>query len=273
MKKIAAYLSAIAMVLGILIIDTAAAQCPAPSLKIALVHFSVAYKQPDQNLAALKELHRRAAREGARIIFNTELALSGYSFSSRDDVAPFSQTLSGSAVQEMAALAKELHVFIGITFPEQDPDTHSYYNAAVVLSPEGKVVCRYHKIYGEKRWARPGNPFQEGVFDTPWGRVGVAVCADSYFGLIPRTLALKGADLLWVPANWPPTGMISPLDVWRTRALENGIYVAACNRTGKDRVMDCTKAVSAVIAPDGTRHAESGIGRIRPGVCRYPVDQ
>ena len=114
------------------------------------------------------------------------------------------------------------------------------------------MVLNYHKVYGEKRWARAGSPFQKNTFDTPWGRIGVAICADSYFGLIPRTLALKGADLVWVPANWPPTGLVSPLDVWQTRAMENGIFLAACNRTGKDRIMDCSKAVSAIIAPDGS---------------------
>ncbi|WP_022668595.1 carbon-nitrogen hydrolase family protein [Desulfospira joergensenii] len=237
---------------GIFILDAVSGSQPSTSLKIALVHFSVAYKQPDKNLAALKELHRKAARQGAKIILNTELALSGYSFSSRQDVLPFTREPTDKAVREMADLAKELNIFIGITFPEKDPETQSYYNCALVFSPQGRMICRYRKIYSEKRWARSGNPLQNGTFDTPWGRIGVAICADSYFGLIPRTLALRGTDLLWVPANWPPTGRLNPLDVWRTRAAENGIYLAACNRTGKDRVMDCTKAVSAVIASDGT---------------------
>ncbi len=221
-------------------------------LKIALIHFKVAYKQPDQNLLALKQLHREAAAKGAKLILNTELALSGYSFSSRADIRPFTRTLEDEDLKEMANLARELCVYIGITFPERDPETDSFYNAAAVFSPQGKLVLKYHKIYGEKRWARTGSPYQNNLFSTPWGRIGVAICADSYFGLIPRTLAIKGADLIWVPANWPPSGFLSPLDVWQTRALENGVYIAACNRTGKDRVMDCTKAVSAVIRPDGT---------------------
>ncbi len=209
------------------------------------------YKAPDENLRDLIALHREAAAKGARLILNTELALSGYSFSSRSDVRPFTRTLEDRDIRAMAALAQELSVYIGMTFPQRDPATDSFYNAAAVFSPEGEMVLNYRKVYGEKRWARAGNPMQESTFETPWGRVGVAVCADSYFGLIPRTLALKGADLVWVPANWPPTGLVSPLDVWQTRAMENGVYLAACNRTGKDRVMDCTRAVSAVITPDG----------------------
>lgn len=244
-----------------------------PSLKIALIHFSVEYKKPEQNLAALTELHRKAARQGAKIIFNTELALSGYSFSSREDVAPFTQTETGKAVRTMSQLAKELKVYIGITFPEKDPTTQSYYNTAVVLSPEGEKICKYRKVYGEKRWARPGNPKQDGTFDTPWGRVGVTICADSYFGLIPRTMALKGVDILWVPANWPSMGKLSPLDVWQARTMENGFYLAACNRTGKDRVMDCSKAVSAVIAPDGTPLVKKSSNESELLLADIPLDK
>ncbi len=156
-----------------------------------------------KNLRDLIALHREAAAKGARLILNTELALSGYSFSSRSDVRPFTRTLEDRDIRAMAALAQELSVYIGMTFPQRDPATDSFYNAAAVFSPEGEMVLNYRKVTGEKRWARAGNPMQESTFETPWGRVGVAVCADSYFGLIPRTLALKGADLVWVPANWP----------------------------------------------------------------------
>ena len=223
----------------------------AHSLKIALIHYAVKHKDPAENLKALLELNRSAAQQGARLILNTELAVSGYSFSSRRDIASYTETDQGKTMAAMAALAREQKVYIGITFPEQDPLTQSYYNSAFVLDPGGKTICRYRKIYGERRWARPGSPYQEGIFNTPWGRMGIAICADSYFGLIPRTLALKGVDLLWVPANWPPTGGLNPLEVWQARALENGIYLAACNRTGKDLTMDCTRTVSAVLAPTG----------------------
>jgi predicted amidohydrolase len=172
----------------------------------------------------------------------------------------------------MADLAREQGVYIGITLPERDPLTESFYNSAFVLDPQGRMVCRYRKIYAESRWARSGNPYQDGFFDTPWGRVGVAVCADSYFGLIPRTLALKGADLLWVPANWPPSGRLNPLEVWQARALENGFYLAACNRTGKDLVMDCTQTVSAVIDPSGATLVSGSSENSRIFYADLPLD-
>jgi hypothetical protein len=56
--------------------------------------------------------------------------------------------------------------------------------------------------------------------------------------------------LLLVPANWPPAGLDS-CELWRARALENGLYLAACNRTGMDRSMDCRRATSCLFDPMG----------------------
>jgi len=242
------------------------------ALKIALVHAGVIHKDPEGNRKELIRLNREAALGGAKLILNTELALSGYSFQSREDIAPYTETAAGKTVTAMADLAREQGVYIGITLPERDPLTESFYNSAFVLNPEGRLVCTYQKIYAESRWARSGNPYQDGFFDTPWGRIGVAVCADSYFGLIPRTLALKGADLLWVPANWPPSGRLNPLEVWQARALENGFYLAACNRTGKDLVMDCTKTVSAVIDPSGATLVSGSSDNSRIFYADLPLD-
>ncbi|MBN1932981.1 MAG: carbon-nitrogen hydrolase family protein [Desulfobacterales bacterium] len=224
----------------------------APSyLKIALVHFDAEHKHPEKNLRQLLALNRKAAEEGASLIFNTEMAVTGYCFKSREDITPFTETDQGQTIQAMGNLAGEFGVYIGITFPERDPSTGSYYNGAFVLGPKGGLISKYHKILTERRWARSGNPLQKGVFDTPWGRIGMVICADSCNGLITRTMALKGVDLLWVPANWPTVGGLDPISIWRARALENGFYIAACNRTGKDLTLDCTHAVSGVFDPEG----------------------
>ena len=229
---------------------TAPGQKPV-SMKLALVHFAAAHKKPQQNLAELVRLNRQAAEAGASLILNTEMAVSGYSFKSRQDIAPYTETDQGPAVRAMKEVAADYKVYIGIAFAERDPATDIYYNAAVLLGPDGRVLAKYRKVLAERRWARPGSPIQQGVADTPWGRIGIAICADSYSGLITRTIALKSVDLLWVPANWPVAGGLDPMTIWRARVLENGFYLAACNRTGKDLTMDCTQAVSCVLDPMG----------------------
>ncbi|MBN1906657.1 MAG: hypothetical protein JW927_16360 [Deltaproteobacteria bacterium] len=224
----------------------------ASSVKVALIHFAPVYKEPDSNLSELLRLNRLAAEQGASIILNTEMAVSGYSFKSREDISGYTETEDGKTITAMIRLALEKGVYIGIALAERDPLTEIYYNSAFIIGPGGKVLSKYRKIISaEKRWANTGSPYQDGFADTPWGRIGAAICADSYSGLLVRSMALKDVDLLWVPTNWPESGGLNPVPIWRARALENGFYVAACNRTGIDLSMDCTKTTSAVFDPDG----------------------
>lgn len=220
-------------------------------MKLALIHFAAVHKQPQKNLAELVKLNRRAAESGASLILNTEMAVSGYSFQSREDIARYTETDQGPTIRAMAELAATFGIYIGIAYAERDPATDIFYNAAFFLGPDGRTIAKYHKVLTERRWARSGNANQKGVADTPWGRVGMTICADSYSGLIARTMALKAVDLLWVPANWPTAGGLDPMTIWRARALENGFYLAACNRTGKDLTLDCSGAVSCVVDPEG----------------------
>ena len=222
----------------------------AGSLRIALIHLDVHYKEPEYNRKNLVLLAMEAVWKEADIILTTELPVSGYSFTSREDISDYVETDEGATVVKLAALAKEYSKYVGIGLAERGRNTGIHYNSAVMIGPDGRQVCKYRKINAEIRWACPGDPKQEGFFDTPWGRMGILICSDTYHGLFPRSMALKGADLLWAPANWPPGG-IDPKEVWRARVLENGFYLAACNRTGKDRIMDCRGAVSCVYSPQG----------------------
>ena len=220
------------------------------SLRIALLHMNVHYKKPETNRSNLLQLNREAALKGADVILNTELPTTGYSFNSREDISEYLEADKGLTVSGLAEIAREHSKYIGVGLAERDDATGIYYNSALVIGPNGSPVCKYRKINAEMRWACPGDPRQEGTFETPWGRIGILICSDTYYGLFPRSMALKGVDLLWVPANWPPGG-IEPQKVWKARVLENGFFLAACNRSGQDRIMNCRDAVSCVYDPQG----------------------
>lgn len=214
-------------------------------LNIALIHSDVRYGDPASNRFRLEALNREAAEKGARIILNTEMAVSGYGFRSREEIAPYVESQEGPTLRLLAQIADRYDCYIMAGYAEEADDTGVYYNAAAVLGPDGKLLLNYRKITAEARWACAGSPGQSNVFDTPWGRIGVAICSDTYYGAVARMSALRGVDLLLVPANWPG-GSIDPRELWRVRARENGFFVAACNRTGKDRTMVCDDAFSCV---------------------------
>lgn len=220
------------------------------TLRIALIHLNVKREQPDQNLAELLRLFNQAADQGAKIVAGPEMSLSGYSFESREEVAALAQTADGPAGSALAELARTRQIFIVAAWAERDPVTGIFYNSAFVFGPDGARLIQYRKVNAESRWACPGPAVQDNTFDTPWGRLGVLVCADSYHALMPRVTALKGADLIIVPANWPSSGL-APRSIWRMRARENGCYLAAVNRTGLDKNMDCRSGRSCLIGPGG----------------------
>ena len=241
-------------------------------LKIAFIHLNVRHKNLKVNCQNIIELNLKAASQGADLILNPELAVSGYSFSSRNDISQYVISKDDYLLTSLSEIAKDHGVYIIIGLAERDNSTQIYYNSAVIIGPDGRQICTYRKVNAESRWSCPGSADQKGFFDTPWGRVGLLICSDTYHGLLPRSMALKGVDLLLVPANWPP-GDLDPGDLWRARAMENGFFLAACNRTGQDLIMDCRKSASYLFDPNGNLLFEGRNEDCRLFMAEIPLDK
>ena len=85
---------------------------------------------------------------------------------------------------------------------------------------------------GEERYFLPGD--RSVVCDPAIGPVGLMICYDLRFPEICRTLALKGARIVVMPAQWPRI-RISRWDILaQARATENQLYVVGTNRCGRD---------------------------------------
>ncbi|MDR2142302.1 MAG: carbon-nitrogen hydrolase family protein [Deltaproteobacteria bacterium] len=220
------------------------------TLKVALLHLAVERGQPDQNLANLLAMAERAAEMGARLIVAPEMALSGYCFEDRESLWPHARTARGSVVTALRGLARRRGVYLVVGLAEREEPSQILFNSAFFLDDQGQIMGRARKINSESRWACPGPQIQANVWPTPWGRVGILICADTWNSLIVRITALKGAEMLIVPANWPAAGL-DPRDLWRFRAQENGLWLVACNRTGAESNLDCQAAVSCAYDPYG----------------------
>ncbi len=240
-------------------------------LPIGVLHLDVKHGLVEKNREALTMHALEAARRGAKIIVAPELAVSGYSFDNRSQVAACVEALAGETFDRLSRVAKSYGAYVCAGIVECDPATHIYYNAAFVAGPDGGLTAYHRKVVtAERRWACPGGVSKSNIFETPWGRIAVIICADSYSGLLPRALALNGVDLLLVPANWPPSG-VDPRLIWRARALENGVGVVGCNRTGVDRVMDCRACSSYVVTAAGEVLLDSAGDASRVWVVDYPL--
>lgn len=221
-------------------------------LPVALIHADILWKDKRKNIAKLLTLNEEAAAAGTKIILNTEMATTGYAFENRTEVASLAEIIPGPTTEAFGQITKKYGCYICIGLPEVDALTGIFYNAAALIGPSGNVIAKHRKLapaFRENLWAARGN-LSVPVVQTKFGKLGIMICADTYSYRPARIAALQGARLLLVPANWTPEHH-NPENFWRARAAENGVYMMACNRTGKDKKMDCRTAESFIIDPQG----------------------
>ncbi|TCP54965.1 putative amidohydrolase [Tamaricihabitans halophyticus] len=177
-----------------------------------------------------------------------------------DDYAELAQSLSGPVVREMQRAARSAGAWVlGGSFLEKG--VRGNHNTAVLIDPDGRVRHTYRKVhlYGldsaESDLLVPGE--QVATAPLPWGRLGIMTCYDLRFPEIARDLVGQGAEMLAVVSAWP----IPRIEHWRTllraRAVENQVWVVACNAAGVDAGV-LLGGHSAIIAPDGEVRAEAG---------------
>lgn len=225
-----------------------------------VLQFVVALGDTAANLDKVGELLRRLDPAAGTLIVLPELWATGFDYDRAGELAAATPGLLGR-LQELAGGAA---VFIGGSLIEQGTgtgDAAPLYNTFFLVGPSG-VVGKYRKqhLFGlwreDRFFARDGWP---GPIRTPLGSVGSLVCYDLRFPEVARRQCFAGAGLIAVSAQWPKVR----LDHWRTllraRAIENQVFVVACNSCGTTGEHDLG-GHSMVIGPDGSVIAEAGDG-------------
>ncbi|MEP0767019.1 MAG: carbon-nitrogen hydrolase family protein [Fimbriimonadia bacterium] len=204
-----------------------------PELLVASVQFAPAYADVENNLSRVIALLRDAAGRGAKLVVFPECALTGYGFPDRETALNHAMAADGPEVRSLAGECARLGVCAAIGFTERgDP---GLFNSAALLGPDG-LLGVYRKTHlpwiGLDRFADKGSALP--VFDTPFGRFGILICYDLRFPEAGVSLALRGADAILVPTNWPEGAESSPHFLAPARANENRLYVIASNRVGEE---------------------------------------
>jgi len=223
----------------------------------------------EQNLALAKELVAQASAEKADLIVFPEMFMALPEKSrSLDKVA---EALDGPFVGSLAELASKYGLHIVSGFWETVPADHRVHNAAVILSPQGKLLDCYRKVHlfdalsiKESDRMIPGSALPP-LFTIKGVRIGTAICYDLRFPELFRNLALRGADLIVLPSAWyaGPLKEEHWLTLLKARAIENTVYIAGANLTGGP-----FSGRSAIFDPFGVEIAARGespalvIGRI-----------
>jgi len=206
------------------------------SLSIAVVQ-PISFAPPDdhQNLRLARDYIEKASRDGAAFVSFPE------SFP-----GPWRMPAQYNPIPQMLEFAAmfNIHIIFG-TIEPIDRDANTAYNLVVMAYPDGKTVAKYRRTHpngpwiytGGKAWEfqyTAGNEFP--VFDTVHGKVGLMMCSEVYMPEISRGLALRGAEILFMPAGVNKRKLWS---TWRnltwSRAIENlAIVVTSQNMFSQD---------------------------------------
>ena len=202
-----------------------------PTLRVALVQQNTLWQDPAANLAKARGFVAQAARGGARIAVFPELFTLGFTM----EPEPFAEPLPGPTSEALAALSREFGLYlVGSVVEAHAPHPR---NAAFVTAPDGTLIAVYRKLhpfsYGEE------NLHYTGGTDCPLFLVdgipcGLQICYDLRFPEPFRALTAKGAEVVFVPANWPVKRIAAWSALLAARAIENQLALCGVNRVGRD---------------------------------------
>lgn len=199
-----------------------------PMVKVATIEFGPEEGNVAGNRAHMVALATEAGEHGAKMIVLPEMATSGYSFFSRAEIAHVAETVPGPSTEAMGEVARRFGAYIAFGMPEYEPKRDLYYNVAVLMGPEGNVVGKYRKRNNLLEASYNAEVYEPmPTFETPYGRIALAICSDIFYPQFAREAAVEGATVLLAPAN---TGLETRLA--QVRTYENDMSLVVANRYG-----------------------------------------
>ena len=223
------------------------------NLTLSLVQMKVIPADPEANLRKAAALVATAAAAGARLVCLPEMWTTGFQW----DQYPRLLQDQDSTQKRLSALARQHRLWINGSVLASDAQGRPA-NTSLLLDPDGACAGTYRKTHlftlmNEQKYLAPGQ--SRCVVGTPWGKLGLTVCYDLRFPELFRAYALEGVELQLVPAGWPHPRLEHWRTLLRARAIENQMFVAACNQVGTEQIPDGGEATfcghSAIIDPWG----------------------
>lgn len=220
----------------------------------------------EENLANAHRYAQEAARLGAQIASFPE-----------SYPGPWRAPISWTPIAGVCEIARDVGIYLVAGFAEPiDPEGMRCYNSLALVSPEGSVVGTYRRTTPDHApWIYKGGDFWDfdwvpaadlPVFETDLGTIGLLVCSEVYAPELARILALKGAEMIFIPAGLMGS-TTSLAETWRNliwgRAIENLAYTAVCANV----VADGEQGLAMICSPE-----EILVESRSPGVHTAQVD-
>lgn len=209
--------------------------------KLALAQMTVEGGDVPGNLRRAEQHVQRAARAGADVVLLPEALDAGWTHpSSRLLAEPIP---GGTAFETFRRSARDNGVFVCAGLTERSGN--QVFNAAVIVSPQGELLLHHRKLneldIGHDVYDQGD---RLGVCETPFGAMGLMICADGYVRgqFIARSLGIMGADVILSPCAWAvPPGYDNAKQPYGRNWRENygcvardfRLWIAGCSNVGE----------------------------------------
>jgi predicted amidohydrolase len=169
-------------------------------MRIGMAQLLVEGGEPERNLLRAEKLIREAAVQKCDLVLLPETLDLAWTHPSAFTEA---EPIPGKFSDFFCSLAAELKIWLCLGLTEKKNDKR--YNAAILINSEGNIIHVYHKINlleVEFPFYQPGKSLS--VAETPFGNIGLNICADNYIHSIHNAhmLARMGAQIILSPSSW-----------------------------------------------------------------------
>lgn len=218
-------------------------------MKIACVQMDVAFGEPEKNFAVADKYIEEAAKAGADVIVLPEMWNTGYAL---NDLSSLADANGEKTKQLLMESAKQYGVnIVGGSVATKKED--GFYNTMYVANRKGEIIAEYDKAHlfklmDEHLFMNSGQ--KANLFEIDGNTYGGVICYDLRFPEWIRTHTLKGAKVMFIPAEWPKPRIDHWQILLQARAIENQCFIVAVNRVGSDANNEFN-GHSMVVAPWG----------------------
>ena len=200
-------------------------------MRVSVIQMNIVLGDPEVNREQASKLIQKAAEDKPDVIVLPEMWNTAYSLDILERVADRDGQPSGDLI---SALSRETGINV-VAGSVSDLREGKAYNTAYVFDRLGRRVADYSKVHlfrlmDEEKYLAPGD--KPSTFELDGVRCGLIICYDLRFPELTRTLALDGARILFVPAEWPQPRLSHWRILNQARAIENQMFVVSCNRVG-----------------------------------------
>lgn len=201
--------------------------------KVAAVQMEPRLRDVDRNLSRAAKLVKQAVKAGASIVCLPEVFDTGYDLEWIRHNAGIHTRQSKDFLKKLSTECNAL-IVAGIASLR---DGHLY-NSSYIFAPTGHVVGRYDKNFLFRALPQEEHKYfsesdEREVIDTPFGKLGFAICNDIRYPSLFEQQAVAGVKVFFVSAAWSQKRLEHWITLLRARAIENQVYVVAANQYGK----------------------------------------